>query len=65
VNQEEDLGFAIETLDDPPVLVSKIGLWGRGSRTGVRRPDRLGRDYIGEATEWIRCASSSTTGSAR
>jgi hypothetical protein len=28
VNQEDDLGVAIETLDDPPVLVGNIGLWG-------------------------------------
>ena len=47
VDQEDDLGVAIETLDDPPVLVGNIGVVGRGPRTGVRRPDRLGRDYIG------------------
>jgi hypothetical protein len=27
-NEKDDLGFAIETLDDPPVLVGNIGLWG-------------------------------------
>ena len=27
-NQKDDVGFAIETLDDPPVLVGHIGLWG-------------------------------------
>lgn len=47
-NQEDDLGFAIETLEDPPVLVGSLGLW------GARPKDRcatlgiaLGRDYIG------------------
>jgi len=29
-NQESDLGFAIETLDDPPLLVGFAGLWGNG-----------------------------------
>jgi RimJ/RimL family protein N-acetyltransferase len=48
VNDKDDLGFAIETLDDAPVLVGNIGLW------GARPKDRyatlgiaLGRDYIG------------------
>jgi RimJ/RimL family protein N-acetyltransferase len=27
-NEKDDIGFAIETLDDPPVLVGNIGLWG-------------------------------------
>ena len=27
-NQRDDLGFAIETLDDPPVLVGHVGLFG-------------------------------------
>ena len=47
-NEKDDLGFAIETLDDPPVLVGNIGLF------GVRAKDRcgtigiaLGREYIG------------------
>ena len=47
-NDKDDLGFAIENLDDPPVLVGNIGLW------GVRPKDReatigiaLGREYIG------------------
>jgi RimJ/RimL family protein N-acetyltransferase len=47
-NQKDDLGFAIETLDDPPVLVGNIGLF------GVRAKDRcgtigiaLGREHIG------------------
>jgi RimJ/RimL family protein N-acetyltransferase len=45
---EDDLGFAIETLDNPPVLVGNIGLW------GVRPKDRcatlgiaLGREHLG------------------
>jgi RimJ/RimL family protein N-acetyltransferase len=45
---EEDLGFAIETLDDPPLLAGHIGLW------GARPKDRcatlgiaLGREHIG------------------
>jgi RimJ/RimL family protein N-acetyltransferase len=48
VNDKDDLGFAIETLADRPVLVGNIGLW------GARPKDRcatigiaLGRDYIG------------------
>ena len=47
-NEKDDLGFAIETLDDPPVLVGNIHLW------GARPKDRcatigiaLGREYIG------------------
>ena len=47
-NDKEDLGFAIETLGDPPVLVGNIGLW------DARPKDRcatigiaLGREYIG------------------
>ena len=47
-NQKDDLGFAIETLDDLPVLVGNIGLW------GARPKDRcatlgigLGREYVG------------------
>jgi RimJ/RimL family protein N-acetyltransferase len=47
-NGEDNLGFAIETLDDPPVLAGNIGLW------GARPKDRcatigiaLGREYIG------------------
>lgn len=31
-NQGDDVGFAIETLDDPPVLVGNIGLWGAGAK---------------------------------
>ena len=47
-NDKDNLGFAIETLDDPPLLVGNVGLW------GARPKDRcatigiaLGRDYIG------------------
>jgi RimJ/RimL family protein N-acetyltransferase len=47
-NEKDDLGFAIETLDDPPVLAGNIGLW------GARPKDRcatlgiaLGREYVG------------------
>ena len=49
-NEKDDLGFAIETLDDPPVLVGRIWL----STAGARPKDRwatdgiaLGREYIG------------------
>src|ERR1039457_6139005 len=47
-NEKDDLGFAIETLDDPPVLVGNIGLWGarpkeRCATLGIA----LGREYIG------------------
>ena len=56
-NQKDDLGFAIETLDDPPVLVGNIGLW------GARPKDRcatlgiaLGREYVsrGYGTDAMR-----------
>jgi RimJ/RimL family protein N-acetyltransferase len=47
-NQKDDLGFAIETLDEPPVLVGNTGLW------GARPKDRcatlgiaLGREHTG------------------
>ena len=47
-NQQDDVGFAIETLGDPPVLAGNIGLW------GARPKDRcatlgiaLGREHIG------------------
>lgn len=47
-NEKSDLGFAIETLDDPPVLVGNISLWGahpkdRCATIGVA----LGREHIG------------------
>jgi RimJ/RimL family protein N-acetyltransferase len=47
-NQQDDVGFAIETLDDPPVLIGNVGLW------GARPKDRcatlgiaLGREHTG------------------
>ncbi len=47
-NDKDDLGFAIETLEDPPILVGNIGPF------GARPKDRcatigiaLGREYIG------------------
>jgi len=47
-NEKDDLGFAIETLEDPAVLVGNVGLW------GARPKDRcatlgiaLGREHIG------------------
>ena len=47
-NQKDDLGFAIETLDDPPLLVGLVGIWGarpkdRCAELGIA----LGREYIG------------------
>ena len=47
-NQEGGLGFAVETLDDPPLLVGFVGLWGarpkdRCAELGIS----LGREYIG------------------
>lgn len=47
-NEKDDLGFAIETLDDPPVLVGNIGLFGahpkdRCATIGIA----LGREHIG------------------
>jgi Acetyltransferase (GNAT) domain len=65
-NEEDDLGFAIETLDDPPVLLGNIGLWGARPRTGARRsgsPSAVRTSVVAMAR--TRCASSSTTGSAR
>ncbi|WP_375500781.1 GNAT family N-acetyltransferase [uncultured Jatrophihabitans sp.] len=47
-NDKDDLGFAIETLNDPPTLVGNLGLF------GARPKDRcatigiaLGRDHLG------------------
>ncbi len=43
---EDDLGFAIETLDEPPVLVGRMWLSAAGTRcaaVGIA----LGREYIG------------------
>ena len=47
-NDKDNLGFAIETLDDPPVLAGNVGMW------GARPKDRcatigiaLGREYVG------------------
>lgn len=47
-NQRDDIGFSIETLDDPPVLVGHLGLF------GARPKDRcatigigLGREFVG------------------
>ena len=47
-NDEGDLGFAIETLEDPPMLVGHVGLWGaspkdRCATLGIA----LGREHIG------------------
>jgi RimJ/RimL family protein N-acetyltransferase len=47
-NEKDTLGFAIETLDDPPVLIGNIGLWGahpkdRCATLGIA----LGRAHIG------------------
>ncbi|MBO0774458.1 MAG: GNAT family N-acetyltransferase, partial [Actinobacteria bacterium] len=46
--QQDNVGFAIETLGDPPVLIGNLGLW------GTRPKDRcaslgiaLGREHIG------------------
>jgi RimJ/RimL family protein N-acetyltransferase len=48
-NDKDDVGFAIETLDDKPVLVGNLGLW------GARPKDRcatigiaLGREHVGK-----------------
>ena len=35
-NEKDDLGFAIETLDDPPVLVGSIRFVGRAPQGSVR-----------------------------
>jgi RimJ/RimL family protein N-acetyltransferase len=38
-NEKDDLGFAIETLGDPPMLIGNIGLW------GARPKDRCASAY--------------------
>jgi RimJ/RimL family protein N-acetyltransferase len=48
-NEQDDLGFAIETLDDPPVLVGNIGLW------GARPKDRQATIGIGLGREHTGC----------
>jgi RimJ/RimL family protein N-acetyltransferase len=50
VNEKDDLGFAVETLDDPPVLVGRIWLSAAGTRPNDRCATAgiaLGREYIG------------------
>jgi RimJ/RimL family protein N-acetyltransferase len=47
-NDKDDVGFAVETLDDAPLLVGMIGIWGahpkdRCAEFGIA----LGREYIG------------------
>jgi RimJ/RimL family protein N-acetyltransferase len=47
-NEDDRLGFSIETLDDPSVLVGHVGLWGwqtkdRCATIGIA----LGREHIG------------------
>jgi RimJ/RimL family protein N-acetyltransferase len=49
-NDQDDLGFAIETLDDPPVLVGRIWLSAAGGRPKGRCAAvgiALGRQHIG------------------
>jgi RimJ/RimL family protein N-acetyltransferase len=47
-NQHDEIGFVVETLDEPPVLIGHVGIW------GARPKDRcatlgigLGLDYVG------------------
>jgi RimJ/RimL family protein N-acetyltransferase len=42
-NEKDDLGFAIETLDDPPVLVGNIHLWGARPKDRCATARRIGR----------------------
>ena len=47
-NEKDDLGSAIETLDDPPVLVGNSPSWGARRRTRCATIGiALGREYIG------------------
>jgi RimJ/RimL family protein N-acetyltransferase len=47
-NEGSGLGFAIETLDDPPVLVGHIGLWGAGPKDRCASLGiGFGREHIG------------------
>ena len=63
-NQKDDLGFAIETLDDPPLLAGRVELG--GARTKDRCAEfgiALGREYTGrgygtDATRVIRSIRS-------
>ncbi len=48
VNEDDRLGFSIETLDDPSVLIGHVGLWGwqtkdRCATIGIA----LGREHLG------------------
>ena len=51
-NQKDDLGFAIETLEDPPLLVGRVGLGARAPRTGVPSSG-----LPSAASTWKPCAS--------
>jgi len=42
-NDHDDLGFAIETLEDPPVLIGNIGLWGARPKDRCATARRIGR----------------------
>jgi RimJ/RimL family protein N-acetyltransferase len=47
-NEKDDLGFAIETLEDPPVLIGNMGLWGaRPKEQRATLRIALGHEHIG------------------
>jgi hypothetical protein len=48
-NEKDDLGFAIETLEDPPVLAGNIHLWG-----ALQGPVRDARDEPGFRNRAVR-----------
>ena len=65
-NDKDDLGFAIETLDDPPVLAGTLICGARAPRTGVRRSGlRSAVSTLVVATARTRCVASSATAHAR
>lgn len=56
-NQDSDLGFAVETLDDPPVLIGNIALWSASAKDRCATlAIALGREHVGRGygTDAIR-----------
>jgi RimJ/RimL family protein N-acetyltransferase len=55
-NDQDDLGFAIETLDDKPVLAGRIWLTAAGARPKDRCAEvgiALGREHIGRGAPTV------------
>ena len=62
-SENDDLGFAIETLGDPPVLAGNIGLWGAHPQDRCAAPGiALGREHSRyRAQVLVSTRSTSTT----